>query len=101
MAVDEARDADDGDDDHEDLEAEEEGEAEFLLRLHFDAPEDVEGDGEDYGWGRCKCLTVVVGVCMGFIRGCLGLRMRRKGLCLLMRSVRMSRPIATPPTRRA
>jgi len=44
VAVDEAGDADDGDEDHEDLEAEEGGEAEFLLRLHLYAPEDVDWD---------------------------------------------------------
>lgn len=49
VAVDEAGDADDGDEDHEDLEAEEGGEAEFLLRLHLYAPEDVDWDCEDWG----------------------------------------------------
>lgn len=52
VVVDEARDTDDGDDDHEDLETEECGEAEFLLDLHFDTPEDIYWNCQDCNSGQ-------------------------------------------------
>lgn len=43
-----AADADDGDDNHEDAEAEEEGNSEFLAELQFDVGDEVDGDDDYY-----------------------------------------------------
>ena len=51
MAVDDvaAAEADDADDHGEDAEAEDAAESEFALEVYFDAPEEEDGDRDDFG----------------------------------------------------